>query len=229
LRDTLGSLVSTVVPIASRIAETVSTGSLTDDDLAQLSRWAGLNAAERERLLGLLGRYGVRLALELADSGDPFNLVTLARRLRELSGIDELRKQIDGIQLRADALKADAALTDLQSLSWRFRLPELRNRVDRLRLDAPLLELMRMFDRCASGQIELDESRIEELAQLLTGRTLAERLGLAALASEGDLRHVAIARARNWRTYAGGGLASFQEQQVANKVDDVYMQIAFAE
>jgi serine/threonine protein kinase len=229
LRDTLGSLVSTVVPIASRIAETVSTGSLTDDDLAQLSRWAGLNAAERERLLGLLGRYGVRLALELADSGDPFNLVTLARRLRELSGIDELRKQIDGIQLRADALKADAALTDLQSLSWRFRLPELRNRVDRLRLDAPLLELMRMFDRCASGQIELDESRIEELAQLLTGRTLAERLGLAPLASEGDLRHVAIARARNWRTYAGGGLASFQEQQVANKVDDVYMQIAFAE
>jgi serine/threonine protein kinase len=251
LREALGSLVSGVVPIATRIAETANAGGLNDEDVVRLSRWAQLNGAERERLLdsadgsgsvtvvvaaadrdrllGLLGRYGVRLALELADSGDPFNLVALVRRLRELSGIDELRKQIDGVQLRSDALKADAALTDLESLAWRHQLAELRNRIDRLRLDAPVLELMRLFDRCASGEIELDEVKLEELEQLLTGRTMPERLGLGPLASQTDLRSVAIKRARAWRTWAGGGLASFQGQQVANKVDDVYMQIAFDE
>jgi energy-coupling factor transporter ATP-binding protein EcfA2 len=252
LRGALGSLVSTVVPVASRIAQAVSTRALADDDMVALMRWARLDpvrresllysaegssfddamaaAAEgRERLLGLLGQYGVRLALELADSGDPFNQVTLARRLREMSGIDELRKQIDGIQLRADPLKADAALIDLESLSWRYQLTELRNQIDRIRLDAPVLELMRMFDRCASGQIELDEGQLEELEQLLTGRTMAERLGLEPLAAENELRAVATQRARRWKTWAGGGLASYQGQQVASKVDDVYMQIAFAE
>ncbi len=252
LRDALGSLVSTVVPVATRIAQTVNTGELSDDDVEGLLRWAELDpvrrerllysadgssfddaaaaaAERRERLLSLLGLYGIRLALELADSGDPFNQVTLARQLREMSGIEELHKQIDGIQLRADALKADAALFDLESLSWRYQLTDLRNRIDRIRLDAPLLELMRMFERCASGQIELDEDKLEELEQLLTGRTMAERLRLGPLAAQSELREVATRRARKWRTWAGGGLASFQGQQVANKVDDVYMQIAFAE
>ena len=40
---------------------------------------------------------------------------------------------------------------------------------------------------------------------------------------------IATRQARAWRTWAGGGLASYQGQQVANKVDDVYMQIAFGE
>ncbi|MGI8714957.1 MAG: protein kinase domain-containing protein [Solirubrobacteraceae bacterium] len=247
LNEALGSLVSGVVPIATQIAQTINTGALKQADVDRLARWAQLDAAERElllpadaaslrnaadgptRVVGLLGRHGVELALELADSGDPFNLVSLSRRLRELSGIDELRKQIDGVQLRTDALKADRALTELESVSWRHQLVNLRNQIDRMRLDTPLLELMRLFDRCAGGQIELDDGRLAELEQLLTGRTMADRLGLEAAAGPDDVRQVATRRARGWRTWAGGGLASFQGQQVANKVDDVYMQLAFAE
>jgi hypothetical protein len=248
LREALGSLVSDVIPIATHVAQTVNAGLLTQEDIDRLTLWAQLDPGERAlllpshgdggavatavgpaRVLGLLGRYGVDLAMELADSGDPFNLVSLNRRLRELSGIDELRKQIDAVQLRTDALKADRALSELESVSWRHQLVDLRNQIDRMRLETPLLELMRMFDRCASGQIELDEGRLEELEQLLTGRTLPERLGLAPGAGPDDVRKVATRRARSWRTWAGGGLASFQGQQVANKVDDVYMQIAFDE
>jgi serine/threonine-protein kinase len=248
LREALGSLVSDVIPIATHVAQTVNAGLLTQEDIGRLTLWAQLDPGERAlllpshgdggavatavgpaRVLGLLGRYGVDLAMELADSGDPFNLVSLNRRLRELSGIDELRKQIDAVQLRTDALKADRALSELESVSWRHQLVDLRNQIDRMRLETPLLELMRMFDRCASGQIELDEGRLEELEQLLTGRTLPERLGLAPGAGPDDVRKVATRRARSWRTWAGGGLASFQGQQVANKVDDVYMQIAFDE
>ena len=246
LRDALGPLVSSVVPLVAHIAQTANAGALEQDDVDRLARWAQLDVAERElllpadsaasrgrladgpaRVLRLLGRYGVALAFELADSGDPFNVVSLNRRLRELSGIDELRKQIDGVQLRTDALKADRALIELESLSWRHQVVDLRNQVDRMRLDTPLLELMRLFDRCASGQIELDEGKLSELEQLLTGRTMPERLGLGAEAGADEVRKVATRRARSWRTWAGGGLASFQGQQVANKVDDVYMQIAF--
>ena len=247
LRETLGSLVSDVVPVATQIAQTVNTGALQEDDVSRLARWAQLDSAERDlllpanragpeviaagpaRVLGLLGRYGVERALELAGSGDPFNLVSLNRRLRELSGIDELRKQIDGVQLRTDALKADRALTELESVSWRHQLVDLRNRIDRMRLETPLLALMRLFERCASGQIELGDDRLAELEHLLTGRTLPERLGLGPAASHDDIRTAATRQARGWRTWAGGGLASYQGQQVANKVDDVYMQIAFAE
>jgi hypothetical protein len=176
-----------------------------------------------------LGRYGIDRALELADSGDPFSSISLNRRLRELSGIDELRKQIDGLQLRTDALKAETALTELESISWRFQLTELRDRIDRMRFEAPLLELMKLFDRCATGEIELEDERLAELERLLVGRTLPERLCLDGLPTAEDIRAAAIQRARSWRTWAGGGLASFQGQQVARKVDDVYMQIAFSE
>jgi hypothetical protein len=229
LHTELGSLVSAVVPIAGRIAEIANTGGLTEDDAAQLSNWAATSESDRRRLLDLLGVYGVQTAIALAESGEPFTSVTLSRHLRELSGIDELRKQIAGLQLRSDALKADAALSELESLSWRYHLEDLRNQVDRQRLDAPVLELMRVFDRCVSGEIELEPGRLQELEQLLTGRTMAERLGLEVAAPASDLRAVATRRAREWRTWAGGGLASFQGQLVANKVDDIYMQIAFSE
>jgi serine/threonine protein kinase/energy-coupling factor transporter ATP-binding protein EcfA2 len=250
LRSVLGSLVSTVVPVAGRIAETGATGALTADDLEGLLRWAKLDAARRERLLysdegvtvdpdtavaperrdrllGLLGRYGVRLAMDLADSGDPFNAITLGRRLRELSGIGALRRQIEGVKLRTDAIKADTGLLELESFSWRHHNDELRNAVDRVRLDAPVLELIRLFDRAARDGIDVPAERLAELEALLTGRTRAERVGLGPDALPDDIHRAAIHRARGWRTWAAGGTSSFQGRQVANKVDDVYMQIAF--
>ena len=250
LRSVLGSLVSTVVPVAGRIAETGVTGALTAQDLEGLLRWAKLDPARRERLLysdegttldadvvaaterrdrllALLGRYGVRVALDLADSGDPFNAITLGRRLRELSGIGSLRRQIESVKLRADAIKADTGLLELESFSWRHHNDDLRNAVDRVRLEAPVLELIRLFDRAARDGIDVPSERLAELEALLTGRTLAERVGLGGDARADDIHRAAIQRAREWRTWAAGGTASFQGRQVANKVDDVYMRIAF--
>src|SRR4029079_1068274 len=118
---------------------------LADSDAAG----AGPLSPGNHRVLEMLGSFGVRAVLELADSGDPFTRVAVNRRLRELSGIEEVQKQIDGLKLRADALMADAALADLEVLSWKYDLPELRNEIDVLRLDEPVLELIRAFDRCA--------------------------------------------------------------------------------
>jgi serine/threonine protein kinase len=252
LRTVLGSLITTVVPVAGQIAETVAAEALSPEDLAALERWANLGPARRERLLysdegegldpgravtsaqrarllKLLGRYGVRLAVDLVDSGDPFNVVTLTRRLRELSGIGELSRQIDAVQLRTDAIKADTGLSELESFSWRHQQREVRNAVDRIRLDAPILELIRLFDQAANGRIELPADRLSEIECLLTGRTRAERTGLRPDASPDEVHHAATLRARGWRTWAAGGQASLQARQVANKVDDVYMQIAFPE
>ena len=46
-------------------------------------------------------------------------------------------------------------------------------------------------------------------------------------ASQSDIQAAAIRRAREWRTWALGGQATLQGKQLANKVDDVYMQLAF--
>ena len=251
LRATLGSLVSQVMTVVGRLAMVANAGGLDDDDVTALWRLAELDEPDRERVLQgladsdaagpgplspgnhrvleMLGSFGVRAVLELADSGDPFTRVAVNRRLRELSGIEEVQKQIDGLKLRADALMADAALADLEALSWKYDLAELRNEIDVLRLDEPVLELIRAFDRCASGRIELEEGMLAELEQLITGRTAAERLGLEPRAPRSEQRALASSRARAWKTWANGGLASFQGQQVASKVDDLYTQIALAD
>ena len=251
LRATLGSFASQVVPVAGRLAVAATAGGLDDDDVTALWRLSELDASERERvlhgvagsdadapgpsspgshrLLEMLGSFGVRGALELANSGDPFTRVALGRRLRELSGMEELQRQIDGLKLRADALMADAALVDLDALSWKFDLAELRNEIDALRLDEPVLELIQAFDRCASGRIEMEEGMLAELERLITGRTAAERLGLEPRATASEQRALASRRARAWKTWANGGLAGFQGQQLASKVDDLYTQIALAD
>jgi hypothetical protein len=244
LRGALGPLVTAVVPVAGLLAETANSGGLGEADLDRLDELARLDGPardhlldggaallaqeqDRDRLLELLGGYGVRRTLELAETSS-LTGIAIVQRLRELSGIEELRKHIDALQLRADALKADAALAELESLSWKYRLTDLRNRVDRLRLQEPVLELMGQFDRCANGEVELGEGMLDELERLLTGRTAAERLGLEPGAPPERQRRVAIERSLAWRAWAGSGLAGFEGEQVADKVDNVYTHIAVA-
>jgi Protein kinase domain/TIR domain/Dynamin family len=254
LHRALGPLVSTVVPVAGLLAETADTLALTDADLRGLAQLAELDhewlerllestvsfcgeaapvsPAGRERMTKLLGRHGVRSALDLAHAG-PLNLVAVVRRMRELSGIAELRRQIDGLQLRADALKADAALRRLETLSWRsVELAGLRDQIDELRLhgrDMHLLELIGVFYRCVTREIELGDGMLDELEQLLTGRDARQRLGLGPEADKREMSAAAARRARTWKAYQNGGLASVQAARVADKVARSYDIIATLE
>jgi serine/threonine protein kinase len=252
LRAALGPMVATVVPVAGLLAEAADTHALTETDADGLARLAGLgqarqaellastatfcsedapvSPADRERLAELLGRYGIRSAFELAHAG-PLNSVALVRRMRELSGIAALRRQIDGLQLRADALKANAALRKLETLSWkRAELADLRDGIDELRLvgrDMHLLDLISVFQRCVANEIELGDGRLGELEQLLTARDARQRLGLQPGADPREMSAVAAHRARSWKAYQNGGLASVQAARVADKVARFYDNMSF--
>lgn len=252
LRAALGPMVATVVPVAGLLAEAADTHALTETDAEGLARLAGLGPArqaellastatfcsedapvgpaDRERLAQLLGRYGIRSAFELAYAG-PLNSVALVRRMRELSGIASLRRQIGGLQLRADALKADAALRKLETLSWkRAELADLRDGIDELRFvgrDMRLLDLMGVFQRCVTDGIELGDGRLGELEQLLTARDARERLGLQPGADPREMSAVAAHRARSWKAYQNGGLASVQAARAADTVARFYDNMSF--
>ncbi|HZU39667.1 MAG TPA: serine/threonine-protein kinase [Solirubrobacteraceae bacterium] len=236
LRAALGSRVSAVVPIAGLLAETATAGKATGALGDYLVRLAALDAREREELLRslsdapigasplleLLGRYGLRRALELVG-GNVVSSHVILQQLSELSGVGELRKHITNLKLRADALKADLALRALEDLSWRYpeRLAELRDRIEAVRLrgrDMHLLEVIRDFDEAMSGQLELDPGMLAELERLIIGGTEDERLGLPPAAGREPRRAAALRLSDEWRTFANEGRGGFRASQLASNV-----------
>ena len=185
-----------------------------------------LSPEERERLLLLIGPAGIDAALTLVDAG-PLTVVALLRRLRELSGIERVARELDGFHLRADVLKAGRALAWLDSLSYRWpQLAFLRDRVESLRLDPDMhvLDLMAAFDRCAAGETELPAELMDELQRLVTARTPAQRLGLPADSTpdEDDLRAAARSALRAWKIYENGSQAPPSSRRVARVVARSY-------
>ncbi len=232
LAAALGPRAAAVVPCDARLAESVNTGAVDAADLELLTRLAAVSPAERapllasaeafaagtaplsveerERLLLVMGLNGVQAALPLLDAA-PITVVALVRRLRELSGIERVARELDGFHLRADVLKAGRSLARLESLSYRWpQLAFLRDRVETLRLDPEMhvLDLLAAFDRCAAGETELPTELMTELTRLVTARTPAQRLGLADdSASDDDLRAAARSALRAWKIYENGSQA----------------------
>jgi len=237
MRAELGTLVSDVVPMIGLLAETADTGVIgeqTARHLQQLARaapdeqaltdyreFAELEADVapevrrqlRERLqeYGLAEVYKLHLAEQLTST-------ELVRRLREVSGITELNAHLEGLSIRAPALKAEAALARLTDLSWKH--PELsfvRGQISRLRQRPEMqdLELFQALDRCSTEQIALPAELGDELVRLATAPTVAGRLGVAPGADTGDMRDIARRRLASWMTYrnapgtslAAGGVA----------------------
>ncbi len=250
MASALGPRVAAVVPCDARMAENANGHAIDAGDLQLLERLealgelergvvlgspeAFLGAAnplaeqERERLLFALDLRGVRAALELADAG-LLTVVGLLRRLRDLSGIERVARELDGFHLRADVLKAGRALTRLEALSYRWpQLAFLRDRVETLRLDPQMhvLDLLSAYGRCAAGEAEIPVDLMDELTRLVTARTPAQRLGLGDDAEPDDLRAAARSALRAWKVYENGSQAPPSGRRVARVVSRSYEIIA---
>jgi hypothetical protein len=245
LAATFGPRVAAVLPVAPKLAQAATTNALTNADVAVLMALEDLDPSLRdhvqealaaghalagapvpldefERVYRKIGELGIRSALELGHHGR-LTPASLTQHLREMSGIDELARQVSGLQLRADVLKASQALRALEKLSYRSGLSFLGDEIERLRFRGPAMELIGTVDafaRCVSGQVNLRTDKLSQLQTLLTGRTLRDRLGLSAAATDEAMLEAAMDQLRAWKAFEG--IASPQERRVAGDVVDHY-------
>lgn len=230
LRDTyahrLTGLVADVVPVAGLLAQATRCERFTDHDTGSVDLLDGLPASrleealssadaflswsdgplggeDRQRLLSLLGRYGIQEAVRLRAGRNTRGLLA---GLRDLSGFDALEARIQGeFVARADRLRAATALRSLTSVarslprggpadSLRSGLAVVRRHpvLRQAALSAALADL-------ASGRLALTGDRVEALTSLARGGSAAECLGLPAGAPDTAKAARAAAEAAAWR------------------------------
>ncbi|MGI8800714.1 MAG: protein kinase domain-containing protein [Solirubrobacteraceae bacterium] len=239
-RAALGSRASGVAVFVRPLSEAVNGGMLDAGHIDALDRLAAvagptrnllltsapafladestISVGDRVGLLEAIGLAGVRAALELADA-EPLTVIGLTRRLRELSGVDEIDRLVDGFHQRADALKAAGALTRLEQLSFGSAdLGFLRDQVEAVRFEPEMhvLGLTRAFERCVVDDLDMPDDLVRTLDRLITGRTPAQRLGLAEDESDPvELRRAALDAFQAWKMFENDSRASPAARRVA--------------
>jgi hypothetical protein len=222
----LKASVATVVPVAGLIAETAVADQFTERDAEALRELAGLDrkarealledpaafmggsatslpAEDRRNLLAQLGMYGLVAAFGLMDDGAR-GATELLRGLRDLSGIDELRKVMNDVfGSRANALRAASAMRELQRISYfddavptRRALSQLRERLEdqQSRPAIRLVQEMEVLRAIDDHALALPKDAERLLLMLIRGESAASKLGLESSAISERISKTAKAR-----------------------------------
>ena len=247
-RSALGSTVSNVLPLIGLLAETADADVFTGADAHALRRLADcepdtlemcllsadwfldsddlpLSRADRERLLTILDLYGLRRAVDMVRAGHS-EPSTLVAELRRRSGIEDLRRLLDQhFARRADALKAHAALSDLERISYLpgddregRPLRDLREEIERVRADPAMhqlqeLEALRLW---SAGEVSLPPELDAELQRLTIEDEPPARLGLASDATNDDCAKRALQRAAVWLAFQNDARTDRRSERVAS-------------
>ena len=202
----LRGLVYTVLPVAGLLAEAAA--ALTAADLADLIALADAGPAAtaplvlsasrfcapynavpvppdvRERLLGMLGVFGIRLCLALIRDGVRTE-EALRAALYDHSGLTQLRALLlSQFAERRDVLKADGALRAIESVARLDPVPgahRLLQEVERIRGGAHELAELRLLGELRLGAVAARPEQLAAMERLLGGQgtTPAARLALA--------------------------------------------------
>jgi Dynamin family len=230
----LASLMSVVIPVAGLVAETALGDSFSESDMGPLRLLHEFAAADpsamrtamysdadfrdhptmpippedRSRLLSLLGRYGIKLALAELDGGVR-GASALCKALRAHSGIDvlldQLKRQFTDL---ADPLRARWAIAALDRVVWDSSSPQEAAALTQLRDALGIVRehpRLRQFGLAATltdleaGEWEGPQDAAAELAALTAGTTLVAQLGLPPSAAPHEIRTRLIARIMAWR------------------------------
>ena len=228
----LGALVSIIVPVHGLLASTALGTAFSESDMSAVRRLAAadrdavqatlytaedflsappvpLGPDERSRLLGLLGLYGIEVALAAIDAGVR-GASGLLRSLRAASGIDELLTQLDRQFIAlADSLRARNAIRALDAATWLgdddrsiAALTALRSELDAVRGHPRLrqLDLMLSLADLDAGKWNAPPDAAASLAGLVSGDGLAAQLGLDDAAGDAEIAAALGAQIAAWRT-----------------------------
>ena len=221
LAQRLAQSVATVVPVAGLLAESSHTGQVTEADAIALHTLSSMNTLElmdllesespeqlgpvmRDRLLDLLGEYGVLGARTVAGQGAH----AVNQWLTEHSGITHVKHLLESaLQDFAALHRADRILAELDLLAVNHPAREhIRTITDWVRND-PAMHPVLLY-RALRGMLLADPHApvVTELTRLLSGRTDAERLGVHPETSPGQLAH-----------HAGERLVHVQRQAISTR------------
>jgi Dynamin family len=183
--------------------------ALTADRFASPDADLDVPADRRWRLLGRLGLFGVRLALDLVGRDRATTGPELARELVRASGVTDLQRTLH-VQLtgRSQPLKARSALTALGALMASRPWPDgdrLATRAEMIASSAHEIAEVRLLTELWLGDLSLrDAARAEDLERLLGGHgvTDTERLGLPPDAGADRIRSAALEQRHRWSQVA---------------------------
>lgn len=247
--DLLRSVALDVVPTVGLLSETADAGGLSGADVEALRALATLPPAvldvallsvdrfttaalaappeARARLLARLDRHGVRVAVDALREPD-LGAEALLERLRAASGLPRLRGLLAEVfTVRADALKADTAVTELEQLARHLDDPAERSLVldlaEEVRLDPGMHRLaeVRALRACTAG-VRLPEPLADDLRRLVTSTTLTARLGVDADADAAKRQRAAVDGARRWKAFLNDARTSPDQRAVALVVSRSY-------
>jgi Dynamin family len=238
-------LVQSVVPVAGLLAETAVT--LTETEVAQLRRIAGLPARqaeelllsvdrfaqampelgltsiERDALLARFGLFGVRLTSTLLRREVATTATELSRELAERSGLIHLREIIGSLFLeRRDVLKSRSALLALAEITRACERPgseALAAGVEEIIASAHPFNELRVLSSLRAGWVTGKSDVVADLEQLIggSGNSAGQRLGLAPDAAATELTAAAEQALARWQRRAEHPMTTY-EMTVAARV-----------
>jgi hypothetical protein len=231
----LKGLCATVVPLSGLVAETgltlredetaaLRTLAATDDAvleqmLMSADQFCEVSASEltvewRRQLLGRLGVFGVRLAVDELRSGRATNAAQLGNSLVQTSGLPQLRDLfLSHFAPRARVLQARSALLALRAVLARVAGVDaaLAGTLDREleRIEASTVEFARMraLHLVGSGAVSLDPAALRDLHALMSAATPAQAFSLSPNAPATEVSAAALASISAWRTRGADPLA----------------------
>jgi hypothetical protein len=226
-------LLSQVIPVVGILAETALGNAFTEDDMSLLRAFTNIapdalaalhtyedfqkypalpvSDQDLERLLSLLGSYGLQEAIKIINQGAQ-GAVSLLKALQSRSGIDVLLDQIQHQFLNlGDSLRARHAIQALDAASWLGGSPAEKAALTKLRDD---LHQVRQHPRLrqlgiAEAFVDLNARRwqttqefTDELDALAYGLNLPAQLRISPASTPDEIRARLSTRIAAWRTLA---------------------------
>jgi predicted GTPase len=228
-------LAQTVLPVAGLLAQTGATireaefkalsaiASAPEDETDKLFLSADrfinattqipLTSDEREAILGRLGVFGLRLAIQLLRSGEVTTSGQLSERLVAESGLVELRAALLAqFADRRDVLKARSGLLALEAAAHAdpAKGAELMAELERITASAHEFNEIRLLNALRTGSVEGKPEDLATIERMLGtgGTSAAARLGLDAGADAGAIGQAAQEALQKWQMRAESPMAS---------------------
>jgi hypothetical protein len=208
--------VATLTELLDAPAEELARAITSVDAFCHPARSA-VSVERRHLLVSRLGLGGVRLALRAlhGTSGAVGGSVDeLALRLRAASNVDRLNAEIARrFTAHRDDLKAATATARLRAVlaglgpepgrgSAASAASHVSATLDALEHQDPALAERRVLRLVAAGTVRLSEAEVREVATVLVGETVAERLDELPDAAPAELRERIAAAQRRWDVLA---------------------------